>query len=210
MNMLRGVLVAVLVLVPGAVWAHCDTLDGPVVQAARAAFAQRDLTPVLRWVQPADEAEIRSAFAQAQAVRGHGGEAAALAERWFFETLVRVHRAGEGAPYTGLKPAGQVEPIVALADAALAGGSADAMVAKILQHVEHGIRERFERALTARQQADESVAAGRKFVAAYVEYVHYVEGIHTAVKGAAGHGHDAPAAEPAEHREAAPAPAHRH
>jgi hypothetical protein len=34
-------------------------------------------------------------------------EAKALADRYFFETLVRLYRAGEGAAYKGLKPAGR-------------------------------------------------------------------------------------------------------
>jgi len=38
----------------------------------------------------------------------------------------------------------------------------------------------------ARKHADESVEAGRKYVAAYVEYIHYVEGIRGAVMGQGG------------------------
>src|SRR5512145_18046 len=95
-----------LTLVPRAAIAHCDTLDGPVVKDARAALDSKDVTAVLKWVRQDKEAEIREAFQHALGVRALGSEARALADRFFFETLVRVHREGEGAPYTGLKPAG--------------------------------------------------------------------------------------------------------
>src|SRR5689334_9894833 len=85
---------------PGA--AHCDTTRGPVVTAARAALEARNIDLVLHWVRPEHEREIRTVFEQTLAVRGLGSQAQSLADRFFFETLVRIHRAGEGAPYTGL------------------------------------------------------------------------------------------------------------
>src|SRR5512139_197092 len=104
--------------------AHCDTLDGPVVSAARKALDTGNANLVLVWVQKNDEAEIIKAFQQAQNVRRAGGEAKALADTYFFETLVRVHRAGEGAAYTGLK-AEEIEPPVAAADKALETGKVE-------------------------------------------------------------------------------------
>src|SRR5512145_2539739 len=86
--------------------AHCDGLDGPVVQAATRALATGNVNLALIWVHPKDEPEIRTAFAETAAVRRHGPRARRLADRAFFETLVRVHRAGEGAQYEGLRPAG--------------------------------------------------------------------------------------------------------
>ncbi len=124
--------VSALALAPGPARAHCDSLDGPVVKTARAALESGKPNPVLAWVRPQDEAEIKAAFARTLAVRKAGGDAKALADTWFFETLVRVHRAGEGAPYTGLKPAGtDPGPAVRAADAAVEKGSA-AEVEKLL------------------------------------------------------------------------------
>ena len=97
---------AILLAAPSPARAHCDTLDGPVVKTARAALETGKLAPVLAWVRAADEAEIRAAFQKATAARRLGPEARAVADTWFFETVVRVHRAGEGAPFTGLQPAG--------------------------------------------------------------------------------------------------------
>ena len=203
----RAALVLVLAAAGWGLWslrppeaeAHCDTLDGPVAQAAREALEKGDVTPVLKWVKKEQEGEIRAVFAKTLAVRAKGTEARELADTWFIETLVRIHRAGEGAPFTGLKPAGAEEPVVAASDRALAHGSADELVKHVTEAVTAGIRERFARALEASKHANESVEAGREFVAAYVEYVHYVERLHNDAKSAAhaeGHG-EAPT--PAEH-----------
>ncbi len=187
-GILAAAIFALAVLVaPQTALAHCDTLDGPVVIDARAALGRGDITPVLKWVKAADEKEIREAFTHALAVRKLDPEAQKLADTYFFETLVRVHRAGEGAPYTGLKAAGTVEPVVAKADQALELGSADNLAKAIAAHTEAGIRERFAHALETRKHSQDSVQAGREFVEAYVTYVHYVEGIAQRVHGAPHH-----------------------
>ncbi|NJC88690.1 MAG: hypothetical protein FIB02_09210 [Desulfuromonas sp.] len=179
------------VAAPRQAFAHCDTLDGPVVADARTALDKADITPVLKWIKADDEQELREAFTKAQAVRKLDPAARDLADTYFFETLVRVHRAGEGAPYTGLKSAGTVEPVIVKADQALEKGSVNELAKTIAGHTEAGIRERFQHALETKQHARESVAAGRDYVAAYVTYVHYVEGIVNAVHAAGHHGESA-------------------
>ena len=169
------------------VFAHCDTLDGPVVQTARIALEKGDVKPLLKWVRADDEKEIRVAFQKTLAVRAKGAKAKELADMYFFETLVRIHRAGEGAPYTGLKPGEAVDPAVALADKALESGSVDKLVDVLTKAMANGIRERFRHASETQKHADDSVAAGREFVEAYVIYTHYVEGLHTIIKGSGGH-----------------------
>ena len=168
-------------------YAHCDTLDGPVVETAKKALASGDVTSLLKWVPADDEQMIRTAFQKTLEVRKLGTQARDLADMYFFETLVRIHRAGEGAPYTGLKPVTAVDPAVALADKALENGSVDKLVNTRTDATAKGIRERFQRALEASKHADESVAAGREFVKAYVIFTHYVEGLHTMIKSATGH-----------------------
>jgi hypothetical protein len=129
-------------------------------------------------------------------VRGLGSDARALADRFFFETVVRVHREGEGAPYTGLKPAAApVDPAVAGADRALDTGDVDPLLRTVAAAAEQGLRARFARAAEARGHADESVEKGRSFVAAYVELAHYAERLlQSAAAPAAGHAHvEAPA-----------------
>jgi hypothetical protein len=176
---------------PRGAAAHCDTLAGPVVADAQAALARGEVDPVLKWVRPADEPEVRAAFAAALSVRAEGAAARALADRYFFETLVRLHRAGEGAPFTGLKPADEVEPIVLLTDRALAAGSAEELVGALSAQVAAGIRSRFARAQAARAHAEHDAAHGREWVAAYVELTHYLERLERDSTTAAAH---APAA----------------
>lgn len=186
----KTVLTAVMILtlaLPGISRAHCDTLAGPVILDARSALEDNDVTPVLKWVRAEDESAIREAFAQAAAVRQLGPEAKDLADTYFFETLVRIHRAGEGAPFTGLKPGNAIEPAVRQADQALEEGlSVDGLAKAIAEQVVDGIQERFARAAEAKKHVAESVQAGREYVEAYVAYVHYVEGLANAVH-AAGH-----------------------
>lgn len=169
--------------------AHCDGLDGPVVKAARAALESGDVDLVLVWVQPGDEEEIRRAFDHALAVRALGPEARELADTWFFETLVRVHRAGEGAAYTGLKPAGRdLGPAIPLADEAIASGDVEPLAALITAAMQHGLAERFEHARNAAGYAVGDLAAGREYVHAYVIFLHYVERLYEAAsQPAAGH-----------------------
>lgn len=182
-------------LVAGSALAHCDTMNGPVIPEAKAALEKGDVTPILKWIKKDNEAEIKAAFTKAVAVRAKGPEAKDLADRYFLETLVRLHRAGEGAPYSGLKDE-PVEPIVAMADKALADGSVDDMIKAINGHMAHAIKEKFTKAVDTRKNKDKSVEAGREFVEAYVTYMHYVEGVHTAIVAAGSH-HAEPTAAPA-------------
>ena len=179
-------IVSAALLLPRAASAHCDTMDGPVVTAAKLALKTGDVTPALKWVRKTDEPEIRVAFVRTLNVRSLSPEAREMADNYFFETLVRVHRAGEGEPYTGLKPAGtEVEPAVAAADKALKVGSADALVKQVTAEVASGIRQRFAHVQEASKDAELGVEAGRQYVAAYVEFIHYVENVHQAMTGTA-------------------------
>jgi hypothetical protein len=202
---MSGILAAgISVLLAGSVLAHCDTTSGPIIPEARAALNSGDVTPVLKWVKKENEAEIGAAFAKAVAVRAKGPEARELADQYFLETLIRLHRAGEDAPYSGIKDE-PVAPIVALADKSLADGSADEMVKRMSDHMAKGVKEKFNKAFEARKLKDKSVEAGREYVEAYVAYTHYIEGIHAAIKSAGGHHHAGAAASSApaatEHKE---------
>ena len=172
--------------------AHCDTLDGPVIQDARKALEAKEVTPVLKWVKQKDEKGIRSAFVKALAARGKKNESAA--ENQFFSTLVRIHRAGEGAPFTGLKAAGEVEPVIIEADKSLTSGSSDVLVKEVTDAAAAGIKKRFERTQAAYNHKDESVEQGRAFVEAYVEYTHYVEKLHQIASGGGAHAENGHAA----------------
>jgi hypothetical protein len=134
---------AALLLAPIATFAHCDTLDGPVVAAARKALDSGNVNLVLVWVQKKDESEIRNMFQKTVAVRKTGGQAKDLADTYFFETLVRIHRAGEGAGYTGLKPAGKIEAPIAAADKSLETGKLQDVAQLISKRMEQGLHRHF-------------------------------------------------------------------
>ncbi|MBW2198976.1 MAG: hypothetical protein JRF58_14290 [Deltaproteobacteria bacterium] len=182
-----SVLAFLSIVYAGNASAHCDTLDGPVVATARTALDKGDVTPLLKWVRAEEEKKIQDAFQKTLVVRTKGSEAKELADMYFFETLVRIHREGEGAPYTGLKPGEAVDPAVALADKALGNGNIDKLVNVLSNAMANGIRKRFQHARETQNHADNSVTAGREFVESYVIFTHYVEGLHGLIKGGAAH-----------------------
>lgn len=169
--------------------AHCDTLNGPVVQDARLALTKGDVTPVLKWISAENEDAVRTAFAKTLVVRKQSTAAAELADTYFFETLVRLHRAGEGEPYTGLKaeePAAGIEA----ADDAIRHGDGAALTRDLAGRVQAGLNERLQRVLAAKAHADHNVEAGRAYVAAYVEFIHFAEKLYdTTSAGPAAHAH---------------------
>ena len=169
---------------PQRAFAHCDGMDGPVVKDAQRALAKGDVNLVLIWVPANDEAEIRKVFAKTMAVRRLNAEARELADLYFFETLIRIHRAGEGAPYTGLKPAGRdLGPAIPTADKAIETGAVEPLVKLITSESSHGIRERFQKVTATKKFSAEDVNAGRGYVKAYEGFVHYIEGLHESVQG---------------------------
>lgn len=146
---------------------HCDSLDGPVVRAAAQALATGRVESILPFVPADGEAEVRSAFDRTVAVRGTSAEVGDLADRWFFETVVRVHRAGEGAPYTGLKPAGlDVGPVIPVAERAIGTGSADELVRVLVDVVAEEVKDRLDRAMALKAHADDGVPEAREYVEA--------------------------------------------
>ena len=184
-------LAAAVLFGAGAAAAHCDGLDGPVVAAARRALETGDVNVALAWVQEADERDVVPAFERARAVRGLGTRARELADLYFFETLVRVHRAGEGALYTGLKPAGRdLGPAIPAADRSIETSALGPLSHLITSAVDAGLAQRFRELLEARRHAGDDVKAGRRYVAQYVQFVHYVERLHRDAVGPV-HGHEA-------------------
>jgi hypothetical protein len=180
------------VFLSGLAYSHCDTLDGPVVITAKKALETGDVTPVLKWVNKENENDIREMFKKTIAVRSLSPEAKEMADMYFLETLVRIHRAGEGQPYTGLKSAGELDPVIAKADKSLETGSVDELAKDISNEVAGGIRKKFEHAMEKKKDADKNIDAGREFVEAYVVFLHYVEGIYNAAKlEGDGHHHEA-------------------
>ena len=84
-----------------------------------------------------------AAFEKSRKVRGLGADARALADQAFMETVIRLHRAGEGAAYTGLKPAGaDYGPVIPAAEHAVETGDLTKLKAVLFEQIEHVLRER--------------------------------------------------------------------
>jgi hypothetical protein len=183
---------AAILFLPNILLAHCDTVEGPVVKAAMKALETGDINLVLVWVQPKDEEIIKEAFDRTLKIRKLSPEAKEMADMYFFETLVRIHRAGEGEPYTGIKPKGtEIETGIEMADQAVEKGSSDGLIKHLSKAIQQKVAASFNEVKESKVYNKDDVEAGRKFVKAYVEFIHYVEGIHKAVAGSAeGHGHE--------------------
>jgi hypothetical protein len=83
-------------------------MDGPVVKAAKMALETGNVNFILPWVPKKAEAELRKAFEKTLRARKLGKEAAEVADYWFFETAVRLHREGEGHPTLDLSQRGLI------------------------------------------------------------------------------------------------------
>jgi hypothetical protein len=170
-------LFTLVVLIPRRASAHCDTEDGPAVSDGRKALQTGNVNYALKWILPAGESELRPIFAKAIKVRALGPDAAEVADRYFLENLVRIHRAGEGASYDGIKPTGTVlTPEVEAADEAMESGELKPLMALIPAKKHEELRRRFEKARVLKQFDVDDVAAGRAYIEAYVSFYKYAEG----------------------------------
>jgi hypothetical protein len=186
-SVLLFLLVTVFLANPAS--AHCDSYDGPVIKDAVKAIESNDVTLVLKWVNEDQEEEIINLFGKLNKLKNGDKEVYSIVEKHFLETLVRLHRETEGAPYTGLKPAGTTKMIIQLSDNALHTGSADDLISKLNNHIKAVVREKYEKAAELYKVKDESIEKGREYVEAYVLYTHTLEAIHDILEHGGGHSH---------------------
>ncbi|MFB3888609.1 MAG: DUF6448 family protein [Candidatus Bathyarchaeia archaeon] len=168
---------------------HCDTLDGPVVKAARLALEKGNVNYLLAWIPKKAEAELKKAFDKTLQARTQGKEAKEIADYWLFETAVRLHREGEGAPYTGLKPAGlDWGPVVPRAEKALETGNPKEVIDLITGIADKELKERFSKAMARKKHDVDDVDAARKYVQAELGFILYAHGLYAAITGQGEHG----------------------
>lgn len=151
---------------------HCDTMDGPVVSACRMALKSGNVNYALPFVPKNAEEELSQAFDKTVKARELGKDAAEVADLWFFETAVRLHREGEGASYTGLKPAGlDWGPVVPLAEKDIDKEDPTLTIEFLKRVVEEKMLERFEEAISKKDYRLNDVDAAREYTEAMLHFV---------------------------------------
>lgn len=183
LSIVFGLLLMLFAALPAS--AHCDSYDGPVIKDAIRALETNNVNLVLKWITDEQEQEIIPLFNKTYSLKNGDKEIYAIVEKHFFETLVRLHRETEGAPYTGLKPAGTTKQIIQMTDKALSDGNVDDLLVKLNSHINMVIREKYNKVAELNKVKDNSKEQGRAFVKAYVDYTHTVEALHDIIEHAA-------------------------
>ena len=170
-------LFSILFFSPLITFAHCDTMDGPVIADAKKAIAQKNANYVLKWVRHQDEAEIKEAFNLIMKVRVLSPEAQKLSDKYFFETLVRVHRTGEGVPYIGVRPSGTpINEKILAADKSIELGNLSPLKDLVALDKVPELTKRFNKVMSLKKFDVNNVEAGREYIEAYVQFFHFAEG----------------------------------
>ncbi len=179
-NLISGYFIAILILVPcllscGIVFAQYDSVDGPIVRDAKKALETGDVNIALKWVQKKDEPEVMKVFGETMGYRKLTPKVQELADNNFFEVVIRLNRAGNGAPYEGLKPAGLIPPIVMAADKSVSTASSKDLFGMLSDAMYKKLNKKFEKVILKRNFDDDNVEAGREYVKAYADLMNYVE-----------------------------------
>jgi len=170
-------ILSMLILSTNVTFAHCDTMDGPLIADARKAMGQNNVNYVLKWVSAANESEIRDAFNLVMKVKGLSPEAKELSEKYFFDTLVRIHRAGEGELFTGVKPSGTpIDDKVLAADKSIEIGNLSPLKNMVSKDILQELTKRFKKVMSLKNFDVNNVAAGREYIEAYVQFFKFAEG----------------------------------
>jgi len=165
-------------------------MDGPVVKAAKRALQAKDANIILAYVPKEGEKEVLKAFEKVAQAREGGPVVKEVADLYFFETAVRVHRAGEGAPYTGLKPAGLDEgPVIPVAEKAIETDSPDALIDLLCGFVREEVTQRFRHMQHLMEHAGEGVDADRAYVSAMLGLQVWSHGLYQYAKADPHVGH---------------------
>lgn len=169
---------------------HCDTMDGPVVQAAARALEEKDSAVVLPYVPRSGEDEVKQSFAKAIQLREQSDDARELADRYFFETVVRIHRAGEGEAFTGLKPAGlDPGPVIPAAERAIETGAADELVRVLCDLVEQRATSQLRAVIELKERANGDIEANREYVSAMLGLQVWAHKLHECAESAPHEAH---------------------
>lgn len=176
-----GLLSLVMSVFSMPTFAHCDSYDGPVIHDARLALQKGEVSFVMKWIREEHEEEIKSLFSKTLSLKNADHQIYNIVEKHFLETLVRLHREGEGAPFTGLKPTGSVTPIIQMADKSIEDSDIESLLNNLHNHIQKIVIEKYEKVSALNKVKDHSIRVGRAYVAAYVDYTHTLEAVEDAI-----------------------------
>lgn len=153
---------------------YMDNMDGPVVRAAENALDMENIKYILPYVSSKYEGELNDAFEKTLSVRELSGEAAELADYWFFETAVRLHHKGEEKSYTGLKSAGtDWGPIIPKIDRAVETENLEELLDFLLNFIREDIEGRFDDVISKKDYDEDDVEDARDYLKAREEFLSY-------------------------------------
>lgn len=171
-------------------YAHCDTMDGPAVKDGKKALETGNINYAYKWIFEEYEHELKEIYELALKTRTLGADAKEVADRWFLENFVRIHRAGEGASYEGLKPSGtELEPVVVAADKSIDIGDMSPLKGLVTDEEYHALEDKFNKAIALKDFDINDVKAAREYVNAYVTFFKMAEGEEHEHGHSGGHGH---------------------
>ncbi|MCC7550601.1 MAG: hypothetical protein KO316_03740 [Methanobacterium sp.] len=157
---------------------HCDRMDGLVVKSAEEALEMENIKYVLPFIKEKYEDELKDAFERTLQVRGLSGDAAELADYWFFETAVRLHLKGRGRHYTGLKPSEiSGEPVIMMADQAVKSENLNDLMDFILSSVKEDVWSRFDEVLSKKNYDLNNVDDARDYVDSLFNFFDYLQNL---------------------------------
>lgn len=169
--------------------AHCDSYDGPALLDAEKALETNNVDLILKWINSDMESEVVPLFHKTYSLKNGDPEIYKIVKKHFYETFIRLHREMEGAPFTGLKPAGTTAQITVMSDKALETGDFDSLLKALNKHINSVLIEKFDKTEALYKVRNNSVEQGRAYVKAYVDYTHSVEAVHDILLGGGGHSH---------------------
>lgn len=179
---------ALLALDSANVWGHCNRENGPVAKDARKALEKEDFQKIAIWVSKGQADELRTKYKECLNVYEKGGKSRKLAESYFVETAIRLHRKSEGMAFTGVKPASPLPPDIAKAEKALKTGELNPLIDFLSQELKQKTQKWFRNAMQAKKHKNENLGKGREWVDAYVKYVIYVHGLYQTIQAGPKHG----------------------
>ena len=155
---------------------HCDRMDGLVVKSAEEALEMENINYVLPFIKEKYGDELKDAFERTLVVRELSGDAAELADYWFFETAVRLHLKGRGISYSGLTPAHiNGEPIIIMADQAVKSENLNDLMNFILSSIREDVEARYDDVMSKKDYDINDIDDARDYADAMLNFFSYLQ-----------------------------------